>query len=276
MMPTETSDPAVEAIESAFVAHWRHFGGYPGASLHESEGVTWFESDIAHLPYNGVIRSRIAPDAEIKDVVTHVAGRFRLRHVPFMWVQLPNDRPPGLSLELARQGLDMVEEATGMDLDLSLWRDEPNHSPAEVRVVADDAGMTDYEELIRTYWSVPPEDREKIRTLNRYWGTPEKSPGQRLVAYLDGKPVGKCFVNLMQVPDRVAVYGMAVLPEARGQGIATALMNRALDIGRRAGAQRAVLHSSHMARPLYARMGFVARCRLCVYATGPLFGTHHH
>lgn len=277
MTPTDTSDPAIEAIESAFVAHWRRFGGYPGASLHEQDGVTWFESEIAHLPYNAVIRSRIPEGADVKDVVTRVAGGFRRRNVPFMWVQLPNDHPPGLALELARQGLDMVETATGMDLDLSFWRPEPNRSPAEVRIIGgDDPGMTDYEELIRTYWSVPPEDREKIRTLNRYWGTPDRSPGQRLVAYVQGKPVGKCFVNLTQVPDRVAVYGVAVLPEARGQGVATALMNRAMAIGREAGAGQAVLHSSHMAQPLYARMGFVVRCRFCVYATGPLFGTHHH
>jgi len=53
-------------------------------------------------------------------------------------------------------------------------------------------------------------------------------------------------------------------------------MNEALSRAVAAGARRCVLHSSSMALAMYRRMGFVERCRFEVYATGPLFGTHHH
>jgi hypothetical protein len=43
-----------------------------------------------------------------------------------------------------------------------------------------------------------------------------------------------------------------------------------------AGATSAVLHSSAMARSMYRRLGFVERCTFDVWATAPLFGTHHH
>jgi GNAT superfamily N-acetyltransferase len=98
----------------------------------------------------------------------------------------------------------------------------------------------------------------------------------RLVAYLDGPPAGKTFVNLEDIPASVATYGLAVRPEARGQGIATALMNEAIAQGNAAGARRAVLHSSSMAHSMYRRKGFVDRCQLPVFASAALLGTHHH
>ena len=272
-------DERVAAIEDAFEHHWRRFGGYPGARLRDEDGVLWFESPIRQLPYNFVIRTRIADDLDADAVIARVGSTFRHRDVPFMWLQRPSDLPADLDHRLASHGLDLVETATGMDLDLDGWNASPNGSGAELRQVdapgADERGMQDYEELIRTYWSVPEEERHLIQTLNKHW-TGARNPGVRLVAYLDGRAVGKCFVNLEDAPAWVAIYGVAVRPEARGQGIATALMNDAIRIGVEAGARRAILHSSSMALSMYQRMGFVARCALPVFATGALFGTHHH
>ena len=216
------------AIEAAFERHWRHFGLYPGASLRDEHGVLWFESPIRALPYNGIIRTRIPADADADAVITAIAATFRSRDVPFMWIHRPSDQPIDLGHRLAVQGLDLVEEAFGMDLDLEDWQPDPGTSRAEIRAVdtpGTEQGLHDYEELIRTYWSVPEEERHLVETLNRYW-IDDRNPGLRLVAYLDGEPVGKTFVNLEDVPAWVAIYGVAVKPEARGQGIATGAYER--------------------------------------------------
>jgi GNAT superfamily N-acetyltransferase len=274
-----TDAERVGAIEAAFDRHWRHFGGYPGASLFDEDGVLWFESSIRYLPYNWVIRTQIADDADPEPIMGRVAARFRARDVPFMWIQRPSDRPVDLERRLPALGLDLVETAIGMDLDLDGWRPESNGSGVDLRQVdapgADEQGLRDYEELIRTYWSVPEHERHMIEALNRHW-TGGRSPGFRLVAYLDRHPVGKLFCNTEDLPDWIAIYGVAVRPEARGRGIATALMSEAIYRGIAAGADRCILHSSTMALSMYRRMGFVERCRLPVFATGPLFGTHHH
>lgn len=272
-------DDRVAAIEAAFERHWRHFGGYPGARLRDEDGVLWFESPIRHLPYNWVIRTQIPANLDADAVIGRVAATFRQRDVPFMWVQRPSDRPRDLDRRVSMHGLDLVETASGMDLDLESWQPEPNRSDALLVQVdapgADERGLQDYEELIRTYWSVPENERHMIESLNRHW-TGERSPGVRLVAYLDGHAVGKCFANFEDLPSWVAIYGVAVRPEARGHGVATALMTETIQRGRVAGASRAVLHSSSMALSMYRRMGFVERCRLPVFATAALFGTHHH
>jgi GNAT superfamily N-acetyltransferase len=271
-------DERVRAIEDALVAHWRHFGLYPGASLHEEDGVLWFESPIRHLPYNAVLRTRMPRDVDPDAVIERVASSFHDRDVPFLWIQRPSDVPSDLDRRLAPHGLDLVETVTGMDLDLEAWEPEPNASDAEfVDVGVDPAGLQAYEELIRTYWSVPEEERHWIEVLNRHWSG-ERSPGFRLVAYLDGKPVGKLFANTEEIPThgRLSVYGVAVKAEARGHGVATGMMTEAIAHAKTMGARRCVLHSSEMAHSMYRRIGFVERCHLWVHATGPLFGTHHH
>ena len=264
----------IGAIESAFVEHWSVFGGYPGAELHDERGIRWFESPIPHLPYNGVIRTTIADDVEPDAPIADVVARFHARDVPFMWVIRPSDRPEDLGRRLSTHGLDLVETATGMDLDLKGW--VPAGEPPLVRIVeaTDPTVLADYETLIRTYWSVPEASRHLIERLNRHWTGP-RSPGVRLVAYDGERPVGKLFLRLTQLPV-VSIYGVAVLPEARGRGVGTGLMTEALRRSVAAGATLAVLHSSAMARSMYRRMGFEERCEFPVYATAPIFGTHHH
>lgn len=265
---------ALADIEEAFETHWRRFGLYPGARLFDEDGVLWFASPIAHLPYNAVIRSRIAED-RAEAVAQRIDAGFRARNVPYMWVVRPSDSPASLGTTLSRMGLDMVETATGMDMDLADWKPGQLPHNATIVEVADDRTMSDYEELIRTYWSVPESEREMIRTLNRHWWGP-RNPGARFVAYVDEKPIAKLFLNLSELPWRASVFGVAVLPEARGRGIATSMMDTAVSRACAAGAPRMVLHSSGMAKSLYQRMGFTARCQLLVYATDPVFGTHHH
>jgi GNAT superfamily N-acetyltransferase len=122
---------------------------------------------------------------------------------------------------------------------------------------------------------VPEEQRHVIEALDRHWNG-ERTPGARLVAYVGGQPVGKCFTNLEDLPQWVAIHGVVVKPEARGHGVATALMNEAISRGRAAGARKAILHSSSMALSMYLGMGFVEHRRLPVFATSALFGTHRH
>jgi GNAT superfamily N-acetyltransferase len=269
------SDPMeIDAISNAFTSHWRLFGLYPGAELTEEDGVLWYHSPIRHLPYNAVIRTRLAEGSDPEAIVARVCAHFRERDLPFMWVVLPLDRPSGYEGHLSRQGLELVEEATGMSRSLADWSPSGRKFKSEVVTAGEEPAITDYDLLIRTYWSVPEADRATIQIMNRHW-TGGRSPGVRLVAYVDGKPVGKLFLNLASLPD-AAVYGVAVIPEARGRGIASEMLETAMNWAQGVGAMRMVLHSSPMGRPVYEKFGFAAHCPIPIYATAPLFGTHHH
>jgi hypothetical protein len=50
---------AVADVENALVAHWSLFGRWRAAELRDQDGLLSYETPIAHLPYNGVIRTRL-------------------------------------------------------------------------------------------------------------------------------------------------------------------------------------------------------------------------
>jgi ribosomal-protein-alanine N-acetyltransferase len=73
----------------------------------------------------------------------------------------------------------------------------------------------------------------------------------------DGRVVGFC--GFWHVVDELHVNNLAVLPEHRRQGIATKILGRVFEVGRRVGARRATLEvrrSNEIARRLYERFGF--------------------
>lgn len=267
-------DERVQAIDSALEVHWRLFGTYPGASLHEEHGLLWFESPIATLPYNGIIGTRLAPPIRIEAVAHAMVDHFARRHVPFFWLGRPSDAAPGFAAAVTDAGLRFAETITGMDLDLADWAAPEPASDAEiVEVDAEGAlsdGLRDYERLSSGYWGIEDDQRPISTALTRHY-LGERNPGYRLVAYLDGRPVGKVFVQVVGMPEWTMIAGLAVIPGARGQGVARSLVQEALTRAQAAGARRLVLHSTQMALPLFERLGFAARCEFGLHTTAEMF-----
>jgi len=75
-----------------------------------------------------------------------------------------------------------------------------------------------------------------------------------LLATEAGVPVGVARWRL--VGDTVKLERFAVVPEARGRGLARALVTHALDAARAAGHRRFVLHAQTYVTGLYASFGF--------------------
>jgi ribosomal protein S18 acetylase RimI-like enzyme len=100
---------------------------------------------------------------------------------------------------------------------------------------------------------------------------PGRTPGHRYLAFIDDVAVGKGYVSLAGPPGIASLYGMSVVPEARGRGVAGGLTGVLLERARDAGRTRVVLHSSEMAVGVYRRAGFVEQCNLPFHATTPVW-----
>ena len=258
----------IRDIEDAFVAQWSHFGRWPGGELREDRGVLWTETPIRHLPYNAVLRTRLVTD-DVDAVLGAIIARYRERDVAFMWLDHPTASPKDLGRRLRELGLAPVEAARGMSLDLEDWAPEP--STVRVAEVVGTEDLAAYADLIMRYWEIPPADQELVREVNRHWSG-ERAPGHRYLAFDDdGTPIGKGYLSLAGPPGVAAIFGMSVLPEARGRGVGGAITTTMVSRAKEAGCERVVLHSSEAAVGLYRRAGFAERCRLTVYATSPLW-----
>ena len=74
------------------------------------------------------------------------------------------------------------------------------------------------------------------------------------LARLDGVPVGATLLHLSH--GVAGVYWVAVLDEARGRGVATALMRHVTNLGFDLGAENVQLQASTMGEPIYLRLGY--------------------
>jgi GNAT superfamily N-acetyltransferase len=74
------------------------------------------------------------------------------------------------------------------------------------------------------------------------------------VADLDGRPAA-C-LQILPVDGDASVYWVATLPEARGGGLCTRLMHRALWDARGSGCDISTLQATKLGEPVYARLGY--------------------
>ena len=264
----------VTDIEDALVAHWSHFGRWPRGELHADERQVWFETPIKQLPFNGVLRTRLGEGHAAMVEIGELVERFRAREVQFFWLVHPSASPSGLATQLARNGVRRVECMFCMSLELSSWRPPAMPTGVVFEEVVDDVGLDAYTDLTMDYWELPKDSRALVAEVHRYWG-PGRAPGHRYLARIDGRPVGKGYVSLAGPPSVSSIYGMSVVPEARGRGVAGGLTTSLLAAAKAAGRERAVLHSTEMAVGVYRRAGFVDRCTIDVFATTALWSDQH-
>jgi GNAT superfamily N-acetyltransferase len=267
------ADPeAVRELEEALVGHWSHLGRWPKGALVEDHGTLRYETPIPCLPYNGVIRTTIIGDPD--EVVADVLDSFRRRDVECLWWVHPSALPGDLGRRLAANGLSAVEHVAGMAMELGDWQPQP--TPPDVRYEAVETVDTlrAYADLVVAYWEVPDESRPLVEEVNAY-RAPGSASAHRWLALVGGRPVGKVLLSLAAPAGIAAIYGMSVLPELRGRGIAGGLTTVALRRARDLGCRRVVLHSSEMAVGVYERAGFSKVCPLTVYANAPIWTSRH-
>lgn len=78
----------------------------------------------------------------------------------------------------------------------------------------------------------------------------------QLLAYLDNKPVGTTRIRKID-EQTVKIERLAVLPEARGNGIGKKLMEAALEVAVSGDYQTVLIHAQEYIKELYLRLGFV-------------------
>ncbi|MGH9133239.1 MAG: hypothetical protein ACRDZZ_04825 [Ilumatobacteraceae bacterium] len=111
-----TADQAIDAIESNLWSMWSAFGRGEGCRLVDEAGLTRFETPLAQVPYNCVIRFEVdeSLDAVIDDVIDDVLGAYQRRDVPLVWFLHPTSRPSDLADRLAARGLVEAQVIPGM------------------------------------------------------------------------------------------------------------------------------------------------------------------
>jgi GNAT superfamily N-acetyltransferase len=256
---------AVAATEENLWSMWASFGRGEGCTLVDTPEVLRFETPIAHIPYNSVMRFRV-DEADVEATIDATLERYTSRRVPLMWVVHPTAAPRDVDRRLEKRGLVENEVAPGMIAELSTLP-PPDAPPDGVDIGELGPALTDpFIELVAFRYSLPPEVRPTLRSIMEAEGFAR--PGARTRAWIamrDGVVVSKA---VLHVGAGVAgIYGVATRPEARGLGLARTLTLRALHAARDSGLTAAILHSTPMARSLYESIGFRVVAEFRLYST---------
>lgn len=216
-----------------------------------SGGRVWEDGDVQAAivpaaPGRSVFNSVFYSDgARLLAALDQIAAVYERAGVRAWTVWVPEaDVATAAALERAGHKLDAEPREMGMELS-RLRRPEPGPDPElELSEREDYAAMA---ALNETAYSYPAGDFRAVAE--------SRMPGMRIYfASLAGEDVA----TLAVWPHRsdAVVIWVATAPRARGRGVSTRLLARALADAREAGLETTTLQATKLGRPVYERLGY--------------------
>jgi ribosomal protein S18 acetylase RimI-like enzyme len=256
----------VKVTEENFWSVWQRFGQGPGCHLYHEGGATWFDTPLATVPYNGILRFQVTEDVE--PLLDRIIAHFSARKVPYFFVHHPSCQPADYPQRLINRGFVLMDTFTGMTMDLlKLPAKTVLSADVEIRELNGQEELLDAYEMVAWRWEVPEEEIPAHREMMSSFNCGPESNFRCWIAYLNGEPVSKAILNLHG--ESAGVHGVSTKPEARGRGLARALTLECLHAGREAGYRMGMLHASNMAKSLYEKIGFEKVAEFHVYVPQP-------
>lgn len=194
---------------------------------------------------------------EAVDIVLDRARRFGLPDLHW-WVRL--DSPPEVADLLVARGATVDETLDVLAVDLARGAPEllPPAREVTLRWATDVPTLRDGTQVGVTVFggSMPPEDR-LVEEAKRDSATVASGDGGMVVAYCGGEPVGSGGIAMAEGVARL--WGGAVRPEARRQGVYRAILGARLRYGAGHGAIMALVKGRiETSAPILRQAGFAA------------------
>lgn len=176
---------------------------------------------------------------------------FRARGHRFFGIELEAGRHAGVEAAVRSAGLRRVEAWPAMVADVPAIGGGPASPDVEIRPVENERDLPHVREVETAVFGTPRAVAE------RFVGSPmlRDARVRMFLAWAGDRAVGEATGYLLE--GAVGIFGVGVLPEARGRGIGAAL-TRAAAASFGDAADLAWLQPSDRARPMYERLGFRA------------------
>jgi len=241
-----------EAIEKNLYAFppfhaWSRAEGYDGPDL------LWTICDIPAPYFNRVGRANLRDD-EADVAIAAAIARARAKNVPLMWWVGPSTRPAGLGERLVAHGFRHTTDLSGMAAELEEGQTASPVPGLHIEHVRD-------REMLRA-WNVGflmdfPEERYA------FYAEHFDASFRHYIGSIDGVRVA---VSTLFFGGGIAgIYSVYTVEALRGRGIGAALTRAAMNDAYELGHRSAVLVARPDASGLYARLGFVEKCRFATY-----------
>lgn len=256
------------AIEDNFVEEMACFGrSLPEARLYQDEELTWFLTGPTGP--NGVLLTRFMHDEQtyIDQRITATLKLFKDYRVPEIgWRIGPTTYPAGLAKSLEAHGLNYKTTSNCMVLQLTnalAYQTPPLPEGLEVREV-----LTTEELQIKCAIEKVGFNATAMMAQHYFQTYLENGFGpdnnwRHYIGWFRGQAVAIAAVLLHQ--GVAGIYGVATLPQARQQGIGTAMVRHVLAEIAQIGYALVTLSPTEMSQNIYHHLGFQNYCQLHHY-----------
>ncbi len=259
----DLSTPAlVAAIKANLFEYYEYLGRSPQAELHDSPNMTWLLTGIPHPFLNGVLRTQLTPD-NVNEVIEETLAHFKAKSATmFSWWAEPGTQPMNLGQYLVAHGLTYTDGGPGMAVDLlALNEDVTAPSGLTIEHVGDAGTLEKWVHAAIMGFGIP--DIGESACFDLFAGLGFDLPLRNYLGLLNGEPVATA--QLFLAAGVVGIYWVATVPEARRQGIGTALTLAPLREARAMGYRIGILQAGPMGLGVYRRLGFQEYCKMGHY-----------
>jgi GNAT superfamily N-acetyltransferase len=220
-------------------------------------GLYRWQTAIPHPWFNGVLASR-APSGNESATIQEQVAYFRLQGKEnFTWWLEPEQSIEDWASQLQPHGFKINQDVPGMVCDLKeLPAAIPTPPGFTIQVVNDLVTFKVWVEVFCPGYGLP---ESFIKPLHELFGSLGLQDNLRhYLGYLDKKPVAAA--SIFYSEDTAGIYNVAVLEQARGQGLGAAITLAPLLEARAQGYALGALQSSDMGFKVYQRLGFIKVC----------------
>jgi GNAT superfamily N-acetyltransferase len=254
-------------VRSAIQANWEayHYGlaQSPNVELSIGRHLTWLMTELPDYFMNLVVCNQM-PSEGVDDLIESAMGHFRSKNIRRLsWLTRAGLSSAKINAALLAHGLTFRDSfATEMAVDLSLLPDDLPARPG-LRIVP-----VDNEDALRQWIHIASIGFKISEEFEQVWhdifvDIISDARFRTYLALLNGKPVGTSQLFLSE--DVAGIYNVTCLPEARGQGIGSAVTLAPLLEARRMGYRVGILQASRGGYNVYRRLGFQDYGKLSLY-----------
>jgi GNAT superfamily N-acetyltransferase len=254
-------------VKTVIRANWENYhyclGRSPSVELSIGKYFTWLVTNMPDHFMNLVVCTELPPEG-LEELIENALNHFKTLNIKRLsW--LTEEGLPALEIKryLEARGLTFSESfATEMAADLTKLGDGL-HSPNKLKVVPVEDGhsLRKWIHIASVGFGVPIELED---TWYEFFSEAAcNSPFRTYLALLDGEPVATS--QLFTSAGVAGIYNVTCLPEARGQGVGTAVVLAPLLAARELGYHVAILQASSMGYNVYRRLGFQDFGKLSLY-----------
>lgn len=256
-----------ESVKSAIKTNWEAYhyclAQSPNVELSIGRHLTWLMTDVPDFFMNLVVSRRL-PSENVNELIESALAHFKSMNIrKLSWLAHEGAPSAEISKALLAHGLTFRESfAIEMAVDLSLLADDLVAHP-DLRIVPiDDEGMLKQWIHAASIGFRINERFEKV-WYDFFMDAIFNPQFRTYLALLDGKPVGTSQLFLSE--GVAGIYNVTCIPEARGQGIGSAVTLAPLLEAREMGYRIGVLQASQKGYNVYRRLGFQDFGKLSVY-----------